>query len=98
MIVDDREDTRGLRAGAQTLGFAVVPGSADFIRPSVIPAPAIDGVIERSSLARRWSRDTRQPFTVRIPAVLLVIGGLLARTTFLLEIRCQKPLLFAHVC
>ena len=37
-------------------------------------------------------RDTRQPFTVRIPAVLFVIGGLLARTTFLLEIRRQKPI------
>jgi DNA-directed RNA polymerase subunit RPC12/RpoP len=73
----------------QKLGFAVVPGSADFIRPSVIPAPAINGAIERSALTRRWSGDTRQPFTVRIPAVLFAIGGLLARATFLLEIRCQ---------
>ena len=82
---------------ATKLGFALVPGSADFIRPSVIPAPAINGAIERSALARRLGGDTRQPFTVRIPAVLFVVGGLLARATVLLEIRWWKPLMFAHV-
>src|SRR6187200_1927650 len=61
------------------LGFAVVPGSADFIRPSVIPAPAINGAIERRALGRRLGGGTRQPSTVRIPTVLFAIRGSLAR-------------------
>ena len=63
----------------QKLGFAVVPRAADFIRPNVISAPAVNGAIDRAALARRLRGDTRQPFTVRVPTVLFVIGGLLTR-------------------
>ena len=54
-------------------GLAVLPGLADLVRPRVVAAPAVDRVIERRALARRFRADPRQPLAVRVPAVLLVV-------------------------
>jgi hypothetical protein len=65
------------RSRARRFGLAVLPRLADFVRPRVIATPAVDRVVERSSLARRLRADSRQPLTVRVPAVLLAVGAVL---------------------
>src|SRR5262249_14640426 len=91
---------RRYRAGHRgAVSSVALPALADLVRPGVIAAPAVDRVIERSSLAGGLSADSRQPLPIGIPTVLLARSGatrLLRRS--LLEKRRAKlaGFLLAH--
>ena len=69
------EDSRDKAARAAS-GFRVfgLPGLLDSIGPAVIALPAVDRMIDARTLFGGMCADARQPFAVRVPALLIGIG------------------------